>query len=125
VVVLPEEVSRQRRCVMARKLERAEWRPFLDRVSKGLAGKQAEIKVASLDLGDQLQAGWVSLIGLVYDPKDDIVEVALEGLDHMIHKPRELYVEEEDGQLSSLEVVDADGGRQIIKLKDMLALPAA
>ena len=53
---------------MARKLERAEWRPFLDRVSKGLAGKQAEIKVASLDLGDQLQAGWVSLIGLVYDP---------------------------------------------------------
>ena len=43
----------------------------------------------------------------------------------MIHKPRELYVEEEDGQLSSLEVVDADGGRQIIKLKDMLLLPAA
>lgn len=110
---------------MARKLERAEWRPFLDRVSKGLAGKQAEIKVASLDLGDQLQAGWVSLIGLVYDPKDDIVEVAIEGLDHMIHEPRELYVEEEDGQLSSLEVVDADGGRQIIKLKDMLLLPAA
>ncbi len=91
---------------MARKLERAEWRPFLDRVSKGLAGKQAEIKVASLNLGDQLQAGWVSLIGLVYDPKDDIVEVAIDGLDHMIHKPRELYVEEEDGQLSSLEVVD-------------------
>jgi hypothetical protein len=67
----------------------------------------------------------VSLIGLVYDPKDDIVEVAIEGLDHMIHKPRELYVEDEGGQLSSLEVVDADGGRQIIKLKDMLALPAA
>jgi hypothetical protein len=39
----------------------------------------------------------VSLIGLVYDPQDDIVEVALEGLDHMIHKPRELYVEEEGG----------------------------
>ena len=110
---------------MARKLERAEWLPFLDRVSKGLAGKQAEIKVAALDLGVQLEAGWVPLIGLVYDPKDDIVEIALEGLDHMIHKPRELYVEEEGGQFSSLEVIDADGGRQIIKLKDMLALPAA
>jgi Family of unknown function (DUF5335) len=110
---------------MARKLERAEWQPFLDRVSKGLAAKQAEIKVASLDLGDQLEAGWVPLIGLVYDPKDDFVEVAIEGLDHIIHKPREIYVEEEGGELSSLEVIDADGRRQIIKLKDMLALPAA
>jgi hypothetical protein len=63
---------------MARKLERAELRPFLDRVSKGLAGKRVEIKVASLDLGDQLHAGWVSLIGLVSDPKDDIVEIAIE-----------------------------------------------
>ncbi len=53
------------------------------------------------------------------------MEVAIEGLDHMIHKPREIYVEEEGGELSSLEVIDADGRRQIIKLKDMLALPAA
>ena len=110
---------------MARKLERAEWRPFLDRISKGIAGKQAEIEVASLDLGDQIEADWVPLIGLVYDPKDDIVEVAVEGLDHLIHKPRELYVEEEGGELSSLEVFDADGTRSIIKLKDMLMLPAA
>ena len=110
---------------MARKQERAEWRPFLDRVSKGIAGKQAEIEVASLDLGDQIEAEWVPLIGLVYDSKDDNVEVAVEGLDHLIHKPRELYVEEEGGELSSLEVIDADGTRSIIKLKDMLMLPAA
>jgi Family of unknown function (DUF5335) len=110
---------------MARKLERAGWRPFLDRVSKGIAGKQAEIEVASLDLGDQLEAEWVPLIGLVYDPKDDIVEVAVEGLDHLIHKPRELYVEEEGGELLSLEVIDEDGTRSIIKLKDMLMLPVA
>ena len=110
---------------MARKLERAEWRPFSTAFRKGSRGNKPEIKVASLDLGDQLQAGWVSLIGLVYDPKDDIVEVAIEGLDHMIHKPRELNVEEEGRQLSSLELIHADGGRQIIKLKDMLLLPAA
>src|ERR1700680_4553290 len=95
-------------------------RPHLE----GIAGKQAEIEVASLDLGDQIEAEWVPLIGLVYDPKDDIVEVAVEGLDHLIHKPRELYVEEEGGELSSLEVIDEDGTRSIIKLKDMLMLPA-
>jgi hypothetical protein len=43
----------------------------------------------------------------------------------LIHKPRELYVEEEGGELSSLEVIDEDGIRSIIKLKDMLVLPAA
>ena len=43
----------------------------------------------------------------------------------MIHKPRKLYVEEEGEQLASLEVIDADGGRSIIKLKDMLVPPAA
>jgi hypothetical protein len=86
---------------------------------------RAEIEVAPLDLSDQVEAEWVPLIGLVYDPKDDIVGVAVEGLDHMIHSPRELYVEEDGGELSSLEVIDADGTRQIIKLKDMLMLPAA
>jgi hypothetical protein len=37
-----------------RKLEKPEWRPFLDFVSKRLQAKEAEIEVASLDLGDQL-----------------------------------------------------------------------
>jgi hypothetical protein len=35
-----------------RKLEKSEWRPFLDIVSKLLEAKQAEIEVASLDLRD-------------------------------------------------------------------------
>ena len=43
---------------MGRKLETAAWRPFLDRVSKGIAGKQAE----SLNLGDEIEAEL--LIGL-------------------------------------------------------------
>jgi hypothetical protein len=38
----------------------------------------AEIEVASLDLGDQIQAEWLPLIGITYDPNDDVVEVALD-----------------------------------------------
>jgi hypothetical protein len=77
----------------ARKLEKAEWRPFLDRVSKLLEAKEAEIEVTSLSLGEQMQARWLPLIGITYDPADDLVEVALEGLDHMIRRPRDIYVE--------------------------------
>ena len=90
---------------MARKLEKSEWSSFLNRISKGLDSTQAEIEVASLNLGDQIQADWVPLIGVVYDAKDYIVEVAVEGLDHLIHRPRELYAEGEEGELSSLSVI--------------------
>ena len=84
----------------------------------------AEIEVASLDLGDQIQAEWLPLIGITYDPNDDVVEVALDGLDHMIYRPREIYMDNEFGSLTSLEIVDADSIRQIVKLKDQLLLPA-
>ncbi|MEA2937976.1 MAG: hypothetical protein QOG83_866 [Alphaproteobacteria bacterium] len=109
---------------MTRKLEKAQWRPFLDIISKLLEAKEAEIEVASLALGHQVQAEWLPLIGIAYDPKDDVVEVALEGLDHMIHRPREIYLDNGAGGLTSLEIIDADGVRQIVKLKDQLLLPA-
>jgi Family of unknown function (DUF5335) len=106
------------------KLEKREWQRFLDSVSKQLKAKQAEIEVASLDLGDQVSAEWLPLFGIAYDPKDDIVEVALEGLDHIVHRPREIYLDNEAGTLTSIEIVDSDGVKQIIKLKDQLMLPA-
>ena len=58
-----------------------------------LEGKRAEIEVVSLRLGDQVEAEWLPLLGIAYDPNDDIVEIALEGLDHLIPNPREIYVE--------------------------------
>src|SRR5262249_49505181 len=81
----------RRRPMATRKLDKKEWRTFFDRVSKMVEGKQAEIEVASLRLGAQVQAEWLPLHGITYDPKDDLVEVILEGLDHMISKPREIY----------------------------------
>jgi hypothetical protein len=108
-----------------RKLEKTDWRLYFDHVSKTLKGAKAEIEVASLGLGDQVQANWLPLFGLVYDPKDDLVEVALDGLDHMIRKPREIYVDDEAGSLTSLEIIDGDGNHQIISFKQSLALPPA
>jgi hypothetical protein len=107
-----------------RKLEKSEWRAFFDGISKLLEGKQAEIEVASLALGDQIEAEWLPLLGLTYDPKDDLFEVALDGVDHMISKPREIYVDDDVGGLMSIEIVGADGSRQIIKLRDPLMLRA-
>jgi hypothetical protein len=107
----------------ARKLEKAEWERFFDTVSKVLEGKQAEIEVVSLQLGDQIEAEWLPFHGVVYDPKDDILEVELEGVDHLIHHPQEIFVEDGDIGLASMAVVDAEGTREIVKLRDPIALP--
>jgi Family of unknown function (DUF5335) len=108
-----------------RKLDKAAWRGFSDRVSKALVGKRAEIEVASLALGDQVEAEWLPLLGITYDPKDDIFEVALDGgVDHIITAPRALYVDEDaPGALVNLEIVDGEDVRHIIVLRDPLMLP--
>jgi hypothetical protein len=107
----------RRLAMTARKLDRTQWRGFFDEFSKALEGKQAEVEVASLALGNQLEAEWLPLYGITYDAKDDLVEVALEGLDHMIRRPREIYVENGVGALASLEIVDADGVKQVVRLR--------
>ena len=107
-----------------RKLEKSKWHAFFDGLSKMLEGERAEIEVASLALGDQIEAEWLPLLGLAYDPKDDLFEVTLDGVDHMIRKPREIYLDDDAGGLMSIEIVDAEGTRQIVKLRDPLMLPA-
>jgi Family of unknown function (DUF5335) len=108
----------------AQKIEKPEWQTFFDTLSKALLGMHAEIEVASLALGDQIEAEWLPLLGIAYDPKDDVLEIALDGLDHLIHKPRELYADSGAGALLSFEVIDADGVAQIIMLREPLMLPA-
>ncbi len=107
----------------ARKIDRADWQAFFDRLSKALVGMRAEIEVASLALGDQIEAKWLPLLGITYDRRNDILEIALDGLDHMVRRPRELYADALAGALLSFEVIDADGVSQIILLREPLMLP--
>ncbi len=109
----------------ARKLNQDSWRGYCDRVSKALLGKRAEIEVTSLAIGDQIEAEWLPVLGITYDAKNNLVEVALDGLDHLIHEPQELYVEEGADGLETIEIVAGDGIRQIIKLREPLMLPSS
>lgn len=106
------------------KLDQSHWHDYFDKISRTLEGKQAEIEVDSLALGAQIQAQWVPMLGVVYEPKTGVIEIVLEGLDHLIHQPREVYVEHDATGLCSLEVIDDDGTRQIIKLREPVLLPA-
>jgi hypothetical protein len=108
---------------MSRKLPNTAWQAYFDAMSKAMDGTQAEIEVASLGLGDQIEAEWVGLDGITYDPKDDLLEIILGDLDHLIHKPREIWVDEAGFSLQSLEAIDSEGVRHIVKLRAPLMLP--
>ena len=106
------------------KLVKAKWQTTFDQMSKSeLVGKQVEIEVTGLRIGDQIEQEWIQLLGISYDPKNDLIEVLVEGLDHLIHKPREVWVDHGASGLTSMEVIQDDDVRQIIRLREPLMLP--
>ncbi|HTI85288.1 MAG TPA: DUF5335 domain-containing protein [Alphaproteobacteria bacterium] len=107
-----------------RNLDRSEWQGFFDGLSRLLEGKQADIRVESLAIGSQVAVKWLPLLGITYDPKDDLLEIALDGVDHMIRKPQRILAEVGTEGLKNLEIVDGDNVRQVVELRDPLMLPA-
>lgn len=92
-------------------------------MSKALVGRRADVEVGSLDIGHQVEAERAPIYGITYDRKSDLVEVALEQVDHLIARPVQINVDYSLGRVAAIEVIDADNVKQIIRLKDPLALP--
>jgi hypothetical protein len=109
---------------MAQAIAKSEWARYCDSISKALESSDAEIEVSSLELGDQPESDWLPFIGISYDANDDIIDVALEGLDHIINHPKEMRAQLDGSGLQALEIKDADGVQHLVKLRDSLALPA-
>jgi hypothetical protein len=108
---------------MADILRKSEWHPFFELVSRALKGKQAEIEVASLTLGSQIEAEWLPFLGITYDPQSNLVEILLYGVDHLIRNPERITIESQGALVSAIEVVDHDGTQQILRLRDPMMLP--
>jgi len=111
-------------------VEKADWEAYFNRFSKESGAAITEIEVAGLDIGDQIEAEWLSLNGISYDARNDVIAIDLESkdgesLEHMIHQPVELVVQEDVEGIASLTIVDAAGHKQILHLKKALSLPAA
>ncbi|OGB25703.1 MAG: hypothetical protein A3I66_04780 [Burkholderiales bacterium RIFCSPLOWO2_02_FULL_57_36] len=105
------------------KIDKSNWQAYCDQLSKTLTGTSAEIEIDSLAIGQQLEAKWLPFLGIVYEPKTNTIEILVEGLDHIIHDPQELYVDYDAVGLTSLEVISEDDVRQIVKLRQPVMLP--
>jgi hypothetical protein len=103
-------------------LARAEWRRYCDRLSKHLAGQRVELDIASLELGDHVEARWLPLLGVVFDARGDVLEIALDGVGHSILAPREIHLEQTDRGLVSLSIVSANDTVETLRFREPLNL---
>ena len=74
-------------------------------------------------MADQIAVKSLPLLGITYDSKNDLIEIGMEGLDRLIQKPRSVSIDDGPEGLATMEIVDSEGRRQILKLTAPLMLP--
>ncbi|AAC07206.1 DUF5335 family protein [Aquifex aeolicus] len=105
-------------------IPKEQWEKYFDNLSKNLPAVEVQLEVVDKEIGDQVEVEYSPLLGLSYDPKDDVFEIQFrETHDHLIYHPKEIYVEEEDGKITTIEVVDKEGTRYILRIKPAIPLP--
>ena len=77
----------------------------------------ADVEILAPDSGDQFVAEGVQLRGITYDPKEKAIEFELDGADHRVPRPKEVWTTEEpDGFISAIEIVREDATREIVRV---------
>jgi Family of unknown function (DUF5335) len=113
-------------------LARERWRTYFDDLSRGLGAVEATVEIDGDDLGAQIEADRLTLTGISYDDRDDLLVLMLtaaggarDELEHMVQQPRRIVVERTGAALpTSIDVEDADGRRTLVELRAAPELPA-
>jgi len=108
--------------MLYRLIDRDNWQGFLDYLSHFVSGKQVEVEVASPQIGDQVIEEWARLDGISYDPKEDVLFIHTEEVDHPIYSPRELILAEDGASIKSISIKDEQGFLDIIQFREPLLL---
>jgi hypothetical protein len=106
------------------RFDRSTWIGVCAAVSSGLLGKRAEIEVVSPVDGILVEARWLPVIGIAYEPSNDALRIMLDGVDHFVFQPQELYLDFGLGGVRSLGILDKENAWQIVQLRDPLMLPS-
>ena len=106
----------------AKTLEKSKWEEYFNELSKKLKSEKAEVEVEAFGVFDHVEAEWLPIVGISYDPKDDIFSVYMENekgdnLDHIIHTPESVELDYDGDMLKAVEIMGGDGGKTVIKFK--------
>jgi hypothetical protein len=78
----------------------------------------------SVEFGCQVEVHRSPMLGMTYDRRNDVLELLIGDLDHLIRAPRELYFDDAPLGRMALQIVDANGVRQIVTLQYPPMLPS-
>ncbi|SCK16877.1 DUF5335 family protein [Streptomyces sp. WMMB 322] len=103
-------------------LHRKEWRSALDAFDAEHQGERVSIEVLDPSIGHQYEAERLPFSSLSYDPKDDVVIVAVGGepprypvvMRHMVAHPKQVQVTGEDVPEPAVRLVAPDGSVTLI-----------
>lgn len=107
-----------------KQIDRESWLEYLSMFSNGNRGRMIAIEIVGEKIGAQTLASGTPLFAIDYDPagKGDnlLISTGLEGLDltHEIDAPVELReLQDDNGMVVSMEIVDRAGTRTILDFK--------
>lgn len=112
-------------------LDADRWHEYFDSLTPSIEGMLATIEVMDAQEGDQIDAERIPVQAISYDPRDDVLEVAVGGrglrypvvLRHFISSPRTISVEESSSITpTAILVTDGDGVRTLIRLFEPVEL---
>ncbi len=93
--------------MIRKEILKQDWPIRLQSFTTGNQGRISEILTKLGKLAEKM-----SFESIEFDPngKENTLMISLDGFGHRVKNPEEMYLEvEENGQISSLEVVDEDG----------------
>ena len=107
------------------RFDRSMWITVCAAISANLLGKRAEIEVVSPADGLLTETLGQPVLGIIYDPANDVLRLLLEGIDHFVFQPKEMYFDFGLGGDVILGILDKANAWQIVLLRDPLMLPRA
>ncbi len=114
-------------------LDAERWHEYFDSLTPSIEGMLATIEVMDAQAGDQLDAERMPLQAISYDPRDDVLEIALGGrgvrypvvLRHFVSSPRTISVQESSSITpTAILVTDGGGVRTLVRLFEPVELGA-
>ncbi len=102
-----------------REIPQAEWGSYFDALGRIDPAPKVSVEVDSAEIGAQVEAEGVTLAAISYDYRDDVLVIGLspgghEQVEHLVYKPRQIYVLEGEAGVSTIDVQDADGSKTLI-----------
>jgi Family of unknown function (DUF5335) len=106
-------------------LPRAQWQARLEELTKQHEGHEVAIELLDQVFGDEEEAEMLPLAYLEFDPKDDVVIVAVGGrggrypvvLRHFVEHPQRIVADSYGDDRSAVDIVDRDGDHTIVTIQ--------